>query len=232
MIKFKIMNSQQMKIIEKVQGLLALAQDNKNDAEGHSALLLAQKLMAKYNLTKKDVAEAGAKKEIYDYPITPYKQLRWWEKQLAIVIADNFRVKCYFRVKKCDEIQNKESCIIYYGTKDDWQLAQTLYYLALEQLQFYSSIQIKNQCLESYRLGFISGLTRDFNEQKNENKNLMVQSNFPAEIIELWANRSEQMKSTAEKIPTVKDLKAYWRGVDTGEKIQINKKKQEISNEN
>lgn len=232
MIKFKIMNNQQMKIIEKVQGLLALAQDKKNDAEGHSAFLLAQKLMAKYNLTKKDVNEAGVKREIYDHPITAYKQLNWWEKQLAVVIADNFRVKCYFRAKKCDEIQNKESCIIYYGTKEDWQLARNLYYLALEQLQFYSSNQIKNQCLESYRLGFISGLTKDFNDQKNENKNLMVQSNFPAEIIEFWSNRSEQMKNTDEKIPTVKDAKAYWRGVNTGEKIQINKKKQGIANEN
>lgn len=43
------------KIIEKIQNLLELAYDAPNDEEGQTALLMAQKLMVKHNLSLSDL---------------------------------------------------------------------------------------------------------------------------------------------------------------------------------
>ena len=43
------------KIISKVQNLLELAYDAPNDEEGQTALLMAQKLMVKHNLSMSDI---------------------------------------------------------------------------------------------------------------------------------------------------------------------------------
>ncbi|CQR25169.1 hypothetical protein BN1356_01512 [Streptococcus varani] len=44
------------KIIKKIQNLLELAYDAPNDEEGQTALLMAQKLMVKHNLSLKEVS--------------------------------------------------------------------------------------------------------------------------------------------------------------------------------
>lgn len=46
------------KIIDKVKNLLELAYDAPDDEEGQTALLMAQKLMVKHNLSLSDVKEA------------------------------------------------------------------------------------------------------------------------------------------------------------------------------
>ncbi len=45
------------KIIRKIQDLMKLAQDNPNDEEGQTALLMAQRLLLKYNLSMETVQD-------------------------------------------------------------------------------------------------------------------------------------------------------------------------------
>ena len=52
------------KIIDKIQNLLELSYDAPNDEEGQTALLMAQKLMVKHNLSMRDLAAAKPKNNI------------------------------------------------------------------------------------------------------------------------------------------------------------------------
>ncbi|RKJ45999.1 DUF2786 domain-containing protein, partial [Butyricicoccus sp. 1XD8-22] len=42
-------------IIKKIRGLLAIANDEKNDEESQTAFILAQKLMIKHNIVMGDI---------------------------------------------------------------------------------------------------------------------------------------------------------------------------------
>ena len=109
------MTEDQEKMIEKIKGLIAISQDKDDDAEGQSAFLLAQKLMVKYKIERADLEAQEEALRISDFAITPYKKLFWWEKQLACVIADNFRVRCYIRSEKRVGDAMKKSCVVFYG---------------------------------------------------------------------------------------------------------------------
>ncbi|MCW1031095.1 DUF2786 domain-containing protein, partial [Streptococcus anginosus] len=49
------------KVIFKIQNLLELAYDAPNDEEGQTALLMAQKLMVKHNLSMNDITTTQTK---------------------------------------------------------------------------------------------------------------------------------------------------------------------------
>ncbi|HIB3656910.1 TPA: DUF2786 domain-containing protein [Enterococcus faecalis] len=90
------------KIIKKIKGLLAISRDQKNDEESQSAFILAQKLMIQYNIDKNEVEELSVDSEndvIGEESVTIYKRLYWWERQLACIISENFRVKNFLNNK-------------------------------------------------------------------------------------------------------------------------------------
>lgn len=89
------------KIIRKVKRLLALARENKSDEEGQSAFILAQRLMLENNIAESEVSDDEAAIElITENKVTIHKKLFWWERHLADIIADNFRVKLFFMAWK------------------------------------------------------------------------------------------------------------------------------------
>lgn len=126
------------KIIRKVKRLLALAKENKSDEEGQSAFMLAQRLMLENDI---DAAEIGDNEDVSDFitenNVTIYKRLFWWEKRLARIIADNFRVKMFYDMKE-DSGEITKSAITFYGLDKDLVLAKEMYLLAYEALLFHS----------------------------------------------------------------------------------------------
>ncbi|EAD4041587.1 DUF2786 domain-containing protein, partial [Listeria monocytogenes] len=117
------------KIIRKVKRLLALAKENKSDEEGQSAFMLAQRLMLENDI---DAAEIGDNEDVSDFitenNVTIYKRLFWWEKRLARIIADNFRVKMFYDMKE-DSGEITKSAITFYGLDKDLVLAKEMYLL-------------------------------------------------------------------------------------------------------
>lgn len=81
------------KIIEKVQNLLELAYDAPNDEEGQTALLMAQKLMVKHNLSMSDVTTARKIDKIGETVGTWEYRLPWWQEKLAAILGENFRCR-------------------------------------------------------------------------------------------------------------------------------------------
>ncbi|EIR3903414.1 DUF2786 domain-containing protein, partial [Enterococcus faecalis] len=118
------------KIIKKIKGLLAISRDQKNDEESQSAFILAQKLMIQYNIDKNEVEELSVDSEndvIGEESVTIYKRLYWWERQLACIISENFRVKNFLNNKYLG--RQKKRRIVFYGFGRDLELAKEMYIL-------------------------------------------------------------------------------------------------------
>lgn len=78
------------KIVNKIAKLFELANNNSSDAEAKSALLMAQQWMVKYGLTASDIDRTT------NLPEAVRCEHKWdagWRKQLAIVLAPNYRCK-------------------------------------------------------------------------------------------------------------------------------------------
>lgn len=107
------------KMIEKIRKVLELAKDNPSMEEGLAAALQAQKLMHKYNIHEEDVTLEEIKDDITSV-FSEQKhdsQLHGWRKQLAMIIARNFRCKCY--------IQNQD--VVFRGYITDAKIALDVY---------------------------------------------------------------------------------------------------------
>lgn len=79
------------KIVDKIQKLLALAGNNPSQEEAETAALMAQQLIAKYNV---DMANLTGEQEIkYKLLKATHSNNEGYRSPLAVIIANNFRCK-------------------------------------------------------------------------------------------------------------------------------------------
>jgi Protein of unknown function (DUF2786) len=225
-------------IIKKIKGLLAIANDNESDEESQSAFLMAQKLMMKYNISLGEVEDVNDGQSINEGQVTAHKKLYWWEKQLANIMSENFRVKNFINSKWTDSSAQRKRAVVFLGYENDVALAKEMYLLAYEAItsysnqfvdEYYESMgisrtkQTTNNIKNSYMRGFLSGLEEKFEEQVASMKQeygLMVL--VPKEVVEEY-DRVVTGKATSYKIPPVEELIAYRKGFDDGNKIDYTK---------
>ena len=155
------------KMIEKVKKILALAENNPSQEEALSAALQAQRLMAKYNIHEDDVELDEIKENEIDSVFSEQKHdssFHSWRKQLATVIAKNFRCKCYLR----------RGDVVFRGFKADAEIALEVY-LALYAIGDKLGSQKYKEELSrtgsgkgvytSFTLGFVLGVEEALNQQ-------------------------------------------------------------------
>lgn len=228
-------------ILKKIRGLLAIANDHKNDEESQSAFILAQKLMIKNKISVSEVEETpDTKAEIDKGQVTVYKKLFWWERELASIIAKNFRVKNYLNLKKFNNTTQRKKAIMFFGLKQDVELAKQMYILAYDALKFYSERyvdiyygdseirvhRITNNVKDSYMRGFLEGLETKFNEQVKEMQQeygLMV---LVPKVVEDEYKEFEKGfsgKGSNYRIPSIEEMAAYSEGYCDGNKIDYTK---------
>lgn len=226
-------------IIKKIKGLLAIANDHKDDEESQSAFLLAQKLMIKYNISMATVEETTGKINIQKGQATAFKKLFWWERKLALIISDNFRVKTYINWKRLNNEVQRKSAIMFFGFEQDVELAKEMYILAYDSLQFYSnrfvegyyqnrnvrSHKITARVKDSYMRGFLEGLDNKFKEQVEQMQQeygliLLV----PKEVEESYTEFSQDFgKGASWRIPPVGEIEAYHEGFSAAKSIDYTK---------
>jgi len=124
-------------IVEKIQKLLnTTTEKGASEAEAQNAMLLAQKLMAKNGLDMSDIevhAESEeTKKEVMEGFGTDAIKLAWWHKQLASIIADNFR--CY----NFQRTYGGFSKIVFLGIKADVEIAKSIFKFATIQIEHHA----------------------------------------------------------------------------------------------
>lgn len=224
-------------IIKKIKGLLAIADDAKNDEESQSAFLLAQKLMIKHDIQQIEIENSTEKQEIIKGQAVSHKKLFWWEKRLAGIISKNFKVKFYYHNKILDGEKRTKTSIIFFGFNNDVKLAKEMYVLAYDAICKYSEKYVKNYYKEvfairtkaktnelknSYMLGFLNGLKRKFELQIKEMEQefgLMIIT--PKEVSRAYNDLAKGFTGKAKpvKTPSIGEVEAYHRGRKEGERI-------------
>ena len=206
-------------IIKKIKNLMELAQDNPSDAEGQSALLMAQKLMLKHDIHLAQV-EAHDKPEKFETGEAIGRSasaLRWWEKDMAVVISTNFR--CYVFQERARITET--SYIIFFGEKKDAEMAAKVYDAALMYLRYrIKRLPDKSPAYKnSYIRGFIFSLSNRFKKQVEE-YGLMV---LPKkEVLEDFHDRFQNLRKDKTKRPNHDfDREAFEEGKSHGENAKI-----------
>ena len=221
------------KIIRKVRGLLALAEDNSNMEESQTAFLQEQKMMVKYGVDPSEI-ENKQMKEILTKNATKYKKLWWWERALASIIAENFRCTWYYenRYGVNGSRQVKRS-IVFVGYEPDIKLATEMYALAHSATEFYAKRFIKNEIIQGdrgttlkaksdYIRGFVHGLQQKFEEQiANREWGLVVV--VPKEVREKEEEITKDFSSLKTNIPDLESYEHYQKGYEEGSAIDYTK---------
>jgi len=229
------------KIIRKIKHLLAIAKDRANDEECQSAFLLAQKLMIQYQIDQNLIDDSTDNEQVVnEQDVTVYKKLYRWERSLASIVADNFRVKIFIRNT------HTSGKIVFYGLKQDLELAKEIYLFAYESILYFAKNYMRMQVQEqktakgtwdrrrklsqrafgekmkkAYIKGFLSGLDDKFSEQKaNLSYEVMVLTNVPEVVEDSWEIFSKDFGTygTARKEEklTEEELDAYAKGYKQG----------------
>lgn len=224
-------------IIRKVKGLLAVAEDNANEDEAQSAFLMAQQLMIKYNIEIKEIEGTSDELVIEKGQGTAYKTLQWYERLLASIISENFRVKNYLSGIR-DKGRTKRA-IMFLGAEKDVQLAKEMYILAYAALDFYTkrhvetyyseqevkrNLKLTNQIKKSYMAGFLVGLKNRFEEQRadlQKEYGLMILT--PKEVEDAYASMLEGSRPVKYKAPNISRDLSYEQGYKDGTSIDYTK---------
>lgn len=152
-------------ILEKIKGLLALGTSSRNNSEeeAKAAMLKAQELMAKYDITAEEV-EGEENCDQYAHEECEHKWDYAYRIPLANVLSKNFRCMVYIRGKK----------IVFMGHPSDAKICRATFEFAYKFIQkkgnaVYNKRYSMGYCTKgvfnSYAHGFIVGLQEAFDVQ-------------------------------------------------------------------
>lgn len=207
------------RIIQRIQGLLNLANSasNTSDAEATSALLKAQELMAKYNISVEE-ASSRAEQDIV-FSACSSRDYRGFRKILAVVIARNFRCKTMLYGKE----------VVMVGFPDDVAAAVAAFEFAYEHAlrngsreysYRYNSGRRTAGVFNSYVQGFIDGIDEALSAQAHA---LMVV--VPTEVNKKFEEHTSGMRSTTANIRNNEfDGRLYSKGREDGHDLMSRKK--------
>ncbi len=149
----------------KIKKLLALSQSS-NPNEAQAALLKAQDLMLKYNLSID--YETDTPEIITDYLTIKHEK---YHIQMTLIIADNFRTrtwtgrdKIYF-IGYREDVTASKSCLDYL-TNESYQCFSQYIYVN-EASESINSKSYSKYLYRQWMEGFVSGIRDAFNERKN-----------------------------------------------------------------
>ena len=154
-------------MIEKIKKMFNLSENNPSVEEATSAVLMAQKLMAKYNINEEDLSLEEVKDDEIGYMATTLRHdssLHTWRKNLGMVVAKNFRVKCYMLGKD----------VTFRGFKADVEIAVEVFtYLyalgnKLGSKKYHDQLKETGSAKDVYNSfvgGFLEGIEEALNEQ-------------------------------------------------------------------
>lgn len=200
-------------VIEKIKKCLALANNNSSDAEAKAALLQAQKLMAKYNVSV-EMTEGGETIS-YSKEACVHRYDAAYRKPLAAVIADNFRCKFFLYGTQ----------IVFFGRDTDARIAKEAFEYAYEfamregnrlENKAYAERGTARGVHSSYTAGFIAGLKEALEAQCTA---LMIIT--PQDVKDEFAEMSKNWGSARGgfRLNNGIDGEAYRRGKHDGKTV-------------
>lgn len=212
------------KIIDKIQNLLELSYDAPDDEEGQTALLMAQKLMVKHNLSMSDLAAAKPQNNIGETLGTREYRLPWWQEKLAAILGPNFRCRTIRRRYRKEGVTQ----MIFFGYHSDAELCSKVYEGAI----LYLKHRLKRLLLtvpraywknykKSYLLGFLEGIDQRFKEQSQSSEEFSLMVQVPAEVLEEQRRRMGSLKSRTINVEVDVDFEAYIVGIKHAKETKL-----------
>lgn len=181
-------------ILTKIKGLLALGDSSRNNSEeeAKAAMLKAQQLMAKYDISAEEV-EDGEEEEQYAHEECEHKWDAAFRIPLAQVLSKNFRCMVYIRGKK----------VVFMGHPSDAKICKATFEFAYKFIQKKGNAVYNKRyamgyptkgVFNSYAHGFIVGLQEAFDVQC---KALAIVT--PQDVIDEFKNLSQNWASKSTK---------------------------------
>ena len=203
------------KILDKISNLMKRAEE-KDDAEGQASILLAQKLMAKHNISVSQVKIHESKSEVNESRVE-FGRMIWWYAELAATIASHFRCSC----------MKQGSSVIFVGLDEDAEIATAVYQGAIDHIKYrrrqmtWASKDEKN----SYIVGFMCGLDDKLEAQKaeleRESDSTALVLQTPSEVKDYIKNNTTSSYKTATQVRDI-DIESYFIGLDEGKHAELN----------
>ena len=200
-------------IVEKIKKLLALANDNKNnsDEEAKAAMLKAQALMAKYDISVEEVEEQEEPE--YTHEVCEHRWDYAYRIPLAHVLSENFRCMTYCRGKR----------IVFMGHPSDAKICKATFEFAYAYIQKTGN-QIYNKrysmgyptkgVFNSYASGFIRGLKEAFDSQC-----VALAIVTPPDVISKFEEITQGWRHKSTKGLEVSDFEVWREGRKDGKKF-------------
>lgn len=212
------------KIIDKVQKLLNLAGNNPSREEAQSAMLMAQKIMARYHLDAKDIENKPEEKKVESMVIDG-NQCTAWAIRLANVVTNNFR---------CSLLRVPGRGLMFVGLTEDVAIAKGIYVFATQVLEKNMKKlrrQYRKQGLatdgisQDYAAGFIAGLNDKYKKQVEENEWALVLVKDALVVAETERLINHKGKTYQAKDKARRgDIGLYTQGYQDGNTLRDNQK--------
>ena len=220
------------RILRRVKGLLKVAEGNANMEESHTAFLQAQRMMIKYGVDPSEITDDEEMKDVLTKAGSNYKRLFWWERQLAHIVAKNFRCKDYYNGRYFEGKSQIQRQIRFMGIEGEVLLANAMFSLVVDAIQFYTNRYIKANNISGsraytmqekndYMKGFICGLEDKFEEQIVTQEWGLVLV-IPKEV-EVKYKEVVTGKSIPMSIPETGSYESYRKGYEDGNAIDYKK---------
>lgn len=208
-------------VIRKIKKALALSHNNANAEESHTAMLLAQRLMAKHNLSMGDVRlsdQSDQKEAVKGY--VRLSRVEWWQQSLAAIVATNFRCYPFYSTGKY---------IGFIGIESDTKIAVDIFKFAVDAIKYHSSLYLKsrkesrsrkeaNMLKNDYIQGFLIGLNDKFEEQvERESYSIILVKD---EIVEQAYKKMNLKKGRSTMRTSANDNDAATQGYMDGKNLE------------
>lgn len=211
------------KIVDKIQNLLELAYDAPDDEEGQTALLMAQRMMVKHNLSLSDI-KTTQRDNIGEVVGHWEYRMVWWKENLAAVLGKNFRCKTIRRRLFKEGITQ----MVFFGYHSDAELCTKVYegailYLEYRLKRLYRTAWTSdyNNYKKSYLLGFLEGLDQRFKNQLQASEEFALMVQVPTEVLEEQRLRMGELKTKAVNIQVEIDPEAYVMGLEHAKETKL-----------
>lgn len=203
--------------LETIKNLLEAARrESTNEHEAVSAALMAQKLMAKYNVELNEVEGEKITDEIVEkiYKDSGKHEMKKWKIGLASVIAKNFRCEVYFLGKKD---------IVFYGYERDAEVALSTFTFLYEvgnkfAVRYYNKYKKEGKdtrgIMNMYLLGFRDGIREELEKQCTA---LMIVT--PKEVKDSFEEKTAGFGTINSSVSVRRDQAAYDNGKSDGKNV-------------
>lgn len=198
-------------IIEKIKKVMALAENNPNENEAIAAALKAQKLMAEYHIEEKELGLEITERNIESVCCAVEGKTQKWKIRLGMVLAKNFRCKCYLYGKE----------VTFYGFSEDVQICREVFYAMYNigvKLSDKKKREVRKQTgtaknvRNTFCMGFVDGIKSELEKQCTA---LMII--VPKEVNDKFKIEIEQCsKKTSTRVAVKGSANIYYDGFNSG----------------